>query len=61
MIWVAKRRRNLFDILIGRPKGYFDPRTWPKDHPDYGIHPIRREKEQWLDQPTSKSESKDSK
>ena len=37
MIWVAKRRRNLFDIIIGRPKGYFDPRTWPKDWSDYGV------------------------
>ena len=38
MIWFAKRRRNLFDILIGRPKGYFAiPKTWPEDWPDYGI------------------------
>ena len=38
MIGLVKEHRNLFDILIGRPKGYFAiPRTWPDDWPDYGI------------------------
>ena len=29
--------RTLIDVLLGRPKGCNDPRTWPEDWPDYGF------------------------
>ena len=51
--------RSLWDIIMGRPKeDFYIPKTWPDDHPDYGVHPIRREKDSWLDDTSDQSESK---